>query len=322
VKIFDSLIYDPRKFVIAAVSLLFILPIGLASLANINASALSINSGRDCDDNAIIRCGALSTSELADKYQSSGMGPVYARFGITGAEVAAMENTAVAGTVTKNNTVVVDGKIVATGAMTAGRDNIAGSTQESSGGITFYRRPPSVSFVSSSLPAFVVMNGDRFSYAIIASCGNPVIATPVAPAPKPAPKPAPTPAPTPQPTPTPQPAPTPQPTPTPTPTPAPQPTPATTTNVTNTNNNSNVNNNSVVVQAPATATATATAPVPAQTVVSQQTAPAQQTVAASSASTPAALPNTGPGDVMAVSGLTTVFGSVGHLIYKRRRTSL
>lgn len=69
--------------------------------------------------------------------------------------------------------------LVATNAMTAGRQNMPGSTQMTSDDTVFFKRPPSVSFQSSSLPAFVVMNNGRFDFAIIASCGNPVNATPV-----------------------------------------------------------------------------------------------------------------------------------------------
>lgn len=91
--------------------------------------------------------------------------------------------------------------MVATGALTGGRQDISGSTREDVGGTVFFVRPPSVSFASSPLSAFVVMVNGQFKFAIIASCGNAVKATPVAPAPKPAPKPAPTPAPKPTPTP-------------------------------------------------------------------------------------------------------------------------
>jgi hypothetical protein len=288
-----------------------------------HSQALSMSSGRDCDDNAILRCGALTSDELMQKYQSSGMGPVYARMGITGAEVAGMGTSAVAGQVTNTNQVLVGGKVVATDAVTAGRQNMPGSTQDSSGGITFYQRPPSVSFVSASLPAFVVMQNGRFSFAIIASCGNPVKATPVAPAPTP--KPAPTPAPTPKPTPAPTPAPTP------TATPAPQPPTITITN-TNTNTNTQSQSQAQAQSAPATTT-TPAAPVASAQAATPQTssqaqaqvpvavatpAPAVQPAAATT--TPTQLPNTGPGSAVALSGISAVFGTLGHF-YWRRRTS-
>jgi hypothetical protein len=291
-----------------------------------SSQALTVSSPRDCDDNAMIRCGALTTEELAMKYQSSGVGPIYARFGITGKEVSDMNTTAVAGTVTKAGQVMVDGKVVATGAVTAGRQNMPGSTQDSSGGITFYQRPPSVSFASNSLPAFVVMENGKFSFAIIASCGNPVKATPVV---QPAPTPTPAPAPSPIPTPAPQPQPQPQP-PVTTP-PAPTPTPPSIT-ITNTNTNTNSQSQS---QSQAqtggtgggTTTPTATAQASAVPAASQSQAQATTTAPAPVAATsttpaPATLPNTGPGSAVALSGVSAVFGTLGHFVYRRKKSAI
>jgi outer membrane biosynthesis protein TonB len=69
----------------------------------------------------------------------------------------------------------------------------------------FYQRPPSVSFQMDALPAFVSMKDGRFQFAILASCGNAVMATPRVVASKPRPA-APAVQPTPAPSPTPPPA--------------------------------------------------------------------------------------------------------------------
>jgi hypothetical protein len=159
------------------------------------ASALSLSSPRDCDTNAVINCGALTTTELQQRYSNAGVSTIYGYFGITAADVSGMSKTAVAGQVYKNGTVSVNGVTVATQAITAGRENISGSTKVSLGGVTFYKRPPSVSFVPNSIAAYVVMDKGLFKYAILGACGNPVIATAV---PKTAP-PIPTPTPTPTP---------------------------------------------------------------------------------------------------------------------------
>jgi uncharacterized repeat protein (TIGR01451 family) len=84
----------------------------------------------------------------------------------------------VEGSVTTENKVLIGDKVVATNAVTAGRQNMPGSTPILSG--QFYERPPSVSFNSSPLNAFVKMENDQFKYAVIMSCGNPVKATPAA----------------------------------------------------------------------------------------------------------------------------------------------
>jgi len=203
--------------------------IGLVTILTLRAvvpvSALNISSPRDCDSNAVMNCGALSTTELQQKYSNKGVAQIYAHFGITAADVKATGSTAVSGLVYKDGTVRVNNTIVATGAVTAGRENISGSTKVTTGGVTFYKREPKVSFNPNYLAAFVIMKDGVFQYAILGACGNPVKATPVK---KNTPKP-----PTPTPTPTPPvetpPPPTPTPTPPSTQTPPSTPTPVVTT---------------------------------------------------------------------------------------------
>ena len=172
-------------------------------LRNTVASALAITSPRDCDTNAVVNCGALTTTELQQKYANAGVAGIYGYFGISAGDIDDIGNTAVAGVVYKNGTVTAGGATVATNAITAGRENISGSTKVSSGALTFYKRPPSVSFRANSINAFVVMQNGQFKFAILGACGNPVIATAV---PKkaavPTPPPTQTPAPTATPTPT------------------------------------------------------------------------------------------------------------------------
>lgn len=144
-------------------------------------SAISISGPSDCDNNAIISCGAHSTGALVQAYNGSGyVQKVYAYFGISNADMANLQATNVAGRVTRDGKVFVDGRSdpVATNAVTGGRQNIAGSTQVNFQGITFFKRPPSVSFQQNTLPAFVSMKNGQFQFAIIASCGNAVRATP------------------------------------------------------------------------------------------------------------------------------------------------
>jgi hypothetical protein len=199
---------------------------------------------KDYNNNAVVYGGASNVSELQSKYSaSSSVATIYTHFGITAAEVQAMGSTAVAGSVTKTGNVLVGNTVVATGALTAGRQNITGSTKVTESGVTFYTRKPSVSFSNSSLPAFVVMKDGVFQFAILAACGNPVIATP----PK-TPKPPVTPPTTPK---------TPE-------------TPITTVSV----------------------------------------------------STPAALPNTGPGQIVAIAAGATVLGSIVYYLVAKRRLSL
>lgn len=224
----------------------------------LSASLFSIRiatAASDCDANAVIYCGVSSTSDLISKYNNGdgrnsagSIRHIFNWFDISSSDVNALGTTARNGTVTKGGNVHLDGKIVATNALTAGRQNMSGSTARTHQDTTFYTRPPSVSFASNSLDAYVIMKNGVFQYAILKSCGNPVKATPKEQPPAP-PKPAP---PAPKPTP-------PAPAPKPAPAPAPAPVSICSGNTTNTATNSvaaqggNCSTNTVVNQPPATA---------------------------------------------------------------------
>lgn len=360
------------KITYGLMSIITLVLLGIASPLSTTTKALSANTTqRDCDTNAVIQCGALSTGELQQKLSQQGAAEIFRYFGISRRDIMRLDSNAVLGYVTRAGNVVVDGETVARNAMTAGRQNMAGSTPVSSQGVQFYTRPPSVSFNSNRLEAFVVMsnnnantsnnntndmnntqntnssnttnsdngmnnatannsadtsnnsstvnnatvqnrrNTGRFQYAILTSCGNPVIATPVTPAvPHRQPKPVPTPQPTPQqpvtpPTPAPQPEVT---------TPAPSPSANATANAT-----ANASSN-VTVNVPSQETPAPTPAAPPQTttttpVVVQQPAP-QPVASAPAAET---LPKTGPEKVAGLTALATAGGTISHLLYTRRK---
>lgn len=144
-------------------------------------AAQTVSSTRDNDANAVIKGGCLSVAECQQAFNNdASVRNIYSCFHINAADMNNMTGHAVVGQVTDKNTVIVNGKTVATNAMTAGRQNIAGSTRSSCGNFPFFMRPPSVSFASSPLSAFVMMDSNnQFDFAILNSCGNPVMATPV-----------------------------------------------------------------------------------------------------------------------------------------------
>lgn len=230
-----------RKLVAVCQVLLASTGITLITLVNLqplaSAQDISISSARNCDANAVVNCGAGSVSQLQGKYKNgdgrnsaASIQAIYNHFGISAADIADMSKgtvTVESGLVTSDGNVLGDknNNLLATGAVTAGRQDMPGSTRHQSGSTVFFTRPPSVSFLSHALPAFVVIRDGKFAFAVLASCGNPVIATA-----------KPTPQPTPAPQPKTQPKPTPQPTPTP---PAPQPT---TVNICSGNNTSTTSN--------------------------------------------------------------------------------
>jgi hypothetical protein len=310
-----------RLYTINLVIIALIAVIGF-SLPAAHAQNVTIDSTRNCDANAVIFCGAGSVNQLINKFDNgdghnsaASIHDIFSFFGVSAADVHSMANSGVevhAGNVTRSGDVFDgSGHLVATNALTAGRQDMAGSTRQMANGTVFFVRPPSVSFVSSPLRAFVVMQNGRFAFAVLASCGNVVKATPTL-----TPKPTPTPTPTPKPT---KPA---------------QPTPTSTTTTTsvcsgNTTNSStatasqggNCSTNTTVVQqtqqaaqttpAPSTQSATQTAAPPTQT-VAQTAAPATVTAPVTTTPTPTALVNTGPGSIVGVFAATASLGTLAY----------
>lgn len=168
--------------------------------ANRGAAALIIPAGQDCDSYSIINCGVASTTDIKNTYANLPyVRHVYQHFGISAADIDGLGKTAVQGTIYRSGQVKVDGKVVASGAITGARLRVTSQDKQVTvDGSTFYTRPLSSSWSHDSAQAYVVMKDGVFQYAILAPCGNPIVATPVKPPPPP---PTPTPPPAPQPTP-------------------------------------------------------------------------------------------------------------------------
>lgn len=141
-----------------------------------------VYAAADCDGNAVIYCGVDSRAELKTKvtkgtgksHQSgSELTALFAKYHAYPNEFSGLK----LGKVTKENKVIVNGKVVASNVYTVGRHNIQpGSTKVTGLSYPLYKRHPSVSFRSSSLDAYVYLNYDgSMRYAVIKSCGNIVI---------------------------------------------------------------------------------------------------------------------------------------------------
>lgn len=134
----------------------------------------------DCDANAIVWCGTKNQTALKDAYKTNttkDLPAVYSHYGISANMVN--NQTAKVGSVTKSGDVILNGKVIATGARSVGRHNIAGSTKVVIAGKTYYERSTSVSFVANSIPALIFTDANgKFIAAVLESCGNPVKATP------------------------------------------------------------------------------------------------------------------------------------------------
>lgn len=163
-----------RKFYLTLVGLAVVL--GSFLLLNVfNGESLAALP-RDCDNNSIINCGAGDVNELKQKYNENKTGDlttIYNSYGISSDMINGSSGKM--GEVRKDGTVVVNGEVVATGVMSIGRQAMAGSSPKNIGGKTYHNSPPSTSFRSNAIAAFVFFDGNGvFKAAIITSCGNPV----------------------------------------------------------------------------------------------------------------------------------------------------
>jgi len=231
------------KFITLSIAIvaLIILPLTLIEVQNSQTFEQHASGGCpgfDGDSNSVIWCGADSggtarPSRITTAYNkgdghnsAKSIQNIYgsAFFHISNSDIQHLSTIAKVGSVTKSGDVMLNGKVVATNAFTAGRTKLTSScgssTRHQVGDTVFWTRKPCVSFNSNSIGAYIVMSNNKFKFAILISCGNPVIGTP---------KSSPTPTPTKKPTPTPTKGPTPTPTKKPTPTSTPIPTPRPTT---------------------------------------------------------------------------------------------
>jgi len=148
----------------------------LVGMVSFSASA-SASESRECGDNAILRCGALSASELKKDYADNdrGLKDIYSYYNIDASDIAS-SSSAKTGYVHTDGTVTVDGKVVATNASTVGRSGSLGGHKVNANGHTVYQGP---NRLKSTLSAFVFFNADgTYKSAVLKVCGNPVPATP------------------------------------------------------------------------------------------------------------------------------------------------
>lgn len=181
-------VFVKRKFSMSLAAL-GVLAAGIL-LVNVFGGISKAATPRDCDANAIIKCGAVTAGELKEKYNQNATGDlktIYNHYGVSADMIAAGGRM---GQVYKDGRVVVNGQTVATNAFSIGRQKISGSSPISIGGKQYFQSPNSTAFRSDSISAFVFTDKDgKFIAAILTSCANPVSATPVPPKPKPQPKP-------------------------------------------------------------------------------------------------------------------------------------
>lgn len=141
----------------------------------------AVDSSPDCDTVAIVKCGVTADNVKA-KAGEGDVPKVYAAFGIKNSELNGFVN----GVVWRDGRVTIGyDKVVAKGAVTAGRwNNPSSDMQRISGTDRAYKMSTS-HFVDEGQTALIKMVDGKFKFAIIKPCGNPVTANPVEPPPAP-----------------------------------------------------------------------------------------------------------------------------------------
>lgn len=164
------------KLLAFGVSLLAMATIGVVQL-----QTKAVDSSRDCDQFAVIRCGTVNGDELRAEYDSNNgsgangdttvQGDIKKVFTAMGISRADLQGGFKQGVVHKDGTVTVDGKVVATGAHMAAR-GLGGTTIAGTNA-----QKVSVSAMADAQTALVKMDQNgKFLFAIMKPCGNPVTA--------------------------------------------------------------------------------------------------------------------------------------------------
>ena len=166
---------------------LFIAVSGIALGANLLVGGINA-SAETCKANNIMPCGYNSVENFVSKYKSNSTGDlkdIYAAYGLSPNEIDRFAKTAQAGVVHKNGDITVSGKVVAKNATNLGREKTGSYNKAVTiNGKTYYSGTTQNTFAVDSLPALVMMNGEKMEFAVMNICGNPLPATPTGEAPK------------------------------------------------------------------------------------------------------------------------------------------
>jgi len=165
-----------------AITALFI-TIGVIAALN-GTSTQAVSSYRDCEEDTIIKCGAVTESELLQHYDNNvgDVQRIYAHYGINRGDLAGTTSEIKHGTVYQDGRVVVNGETVATNAYSLSRlpfNDKNGNKPRvvTVNGTTLYEGPNMSIFVRS-VDAYVYFRDGQFYKAILSACGNPLIAVP------------------------------------------------------------------------------------------------------------------------------------------------
>jgi len=168
------------------VGALFVGLTGLVLSANLASNNQSVEAA-GCKDNNIVHCGVTSVSDFVKQYKTNTKGDldnIYNYYGLAPSEIDRFARTAKLGYVEKSGNIVLDGKVVATGAESLGRESKSYSKKLVINGVTYHASKSQDVFLDQRIPALIMMNGDQFEFAALTECGNPIKGHPKGNAPK------------------------------------------------------------------------------------------------------------------------------------------
>jgi hypothetical protein len=173
-----------RKKLLFAAGLALML--GVSGLVGVRAIHVA---AADCDQNAIIYCGTGSASQFIAQVRKNDsknghhdLQTVYAHYGLESTDYDKFVSYSRPGTAYKDGRIVVDGKVVATDAESIGRLSKSYSHPKVIGGVTYYESRAQDVFKSDSIPVMAMFNSKGvLQFAVLTSCGNPIIGPRVTP---------------------------------------------------------------------------------------------------------------------------------------------
>lgn len=174
----------PKQLVIAGAFV-----VALAGAVSLGHMTKQEAHAADCTPNSIINCGFATNNanDFAAKYKANATGDltaIYSKYGMQPSELNKFVSSAKPGVAMKNGDIVVDGRVVATGGVSLGRNANSHYHQDTVNinGKTYYASRAQDVFLNDSIPVLVMFNDKGvMQFAVMSVCGNPTWGNPVVP---------------------------------------------------------------------------------------------------------------------------------------------
>jgi hypothetical protein len=175
-----------KKICITTAAFAALITASFIGLSGLNRNAAYAG---DCSTNSIIKCGSPSRTAFINSVKASPeLQKIYAHFGLNPADYNRFITSAKTGSAIKsNNTIVVDGHVVATKVWSIGRNKASQGANPMTvpipGAGTFYGNFNNQAFAASSIPVDVLFDANgKMQFAVMtSSCANPATGSVIAP---------------------------------------------------------------------------------------------------------------------------------------------